>query len=323
MQSPSLSLIVKTLHQLIEEELQRVGIQCRVFSRVKEYDSLREKVERKRQENEGRPYYTKEGKKIQDIVGIRIVTYFYEDVELLWNICAKMFTVVDTATAEITESNFQPLRKNMVCQMPNDQTQMLHEFINSVNDNIYEIIDSTFEIQFRTILSEGWHEVDHILRYKCKDDWKNLLQESRMFNGIYATLETSDKALEALFNDLAHNHYKNKNWSAMLRFKYKMHFSQGDLSHQLNTILNENHDFAKFLYLYNRHDLLEFMTLSGLKMMLSLNNLIYVIYLINRESDVCIRNEKLEEIIPKNIQNDISNSIIRFHHIKNNLYSAT
>ena len=316
MKSTCFSLIVKELHQLIEEELQRVGIQCRVFSRVKEYDSLREKVERKKLENEGKPYYTKEGKKIQDIVGIRIVTYFYEDVELLWNICAKMFTVVDKATADITESNFQPLRKNMVCQMPDDQKQMLREFINSVNDDIHEIIDSTFEIQFRTILSEGWHEVDHILRYKCKDDWKNLLQESRMFNGIYATLETSDKALEALFNDLAHNHYKNKNWSAMLRFKYKMHFSQGDLSHQLNTILNENHDFAKFLYLYRRHDLLEFIALSNLKIMLSLNNLIYVIYLINRGSIGCTYDEKLEKIIPQNIHNDISNSMIRFNRTK-------
>ena len=316
MKSTCFSLIVKELHQLIEEELQRVGIQCRVFSRVKEYDSLREKVERKKLENEGKPYYTKEGKKIQDIVGIRIVTYFYEDVELLWNICAKMFTVVDKATADITESNFQPLRKNMVCQMPDDQKQMLREFINSVTDDIYEIIDSTFEIQFRTILSEGWHEVDHILRYKCKDDWKNLLPESRMFNGIYATLETSDKALEALFNDLAHNHYKNKNWSAMLRFKYKMHFSQGDLSHQLNTILNENHDLAKFLYLYRRHDLLEFIALSNLKIMLSLNNLIYVIYLINRGCIGCIYDEKLEKIIPKNIHNDISNSMIRFNRTK-------
>ena len=47
MQNTSLNLIVKSLHQSIEEELQRVGIQCRVFSRVKADDSLREKVERK------------------------------------------------------------------------------------------------------------------------------------------------------------------------------------------------------------------------------------------------------------------------------------
>ena len=58
-------------------------------------------------------------------------------------------------------------------------------------------------------------------------------------------------------------------------------------------------------------------------MIISKNNLKYIIDLKNRESNINIRNEKLEEIIPKNIQNDISNSIIRFNHIKNNLYSAT
>ncbi|MBK7959276.1 MAG: hypothetical protein IPK03_14995 [Bacteroidetes bacterium] len=28
------------------------------------------------------------------------------------------------------------------------------------------LVDSTFEVQLRTILSEGWHEIDHDLRYK-------------------------------------------------------------------------------------------------------------------------------------------------------------
>lgn len=54
--------------------------------------------------------------------------------------------------------------------------------------------------------------------------------------------------------------------------------------------------------------------------MLSLNNLIYVIYLINRGCIGCIYDEKLEKIIPKNIHNDISNSMIRFNR---NLYSVT
>lgn len=315
MQNTSLNLIVKSLHQSIEEELQRVGIQCRVFSRVKADDSLREKVERKIRENNGKPYYTKEGKKIQDIVGVRIVTYFYEDVDLLWDIFAKMFQVIDTVTAEITESNFQPLRKNMVCRMPEKEKQILQEYVKSIHDEVYDVIDSTFEIQFRTILSEGWHEVDHILRYKCKDDWHDLLQESRMFNGIYATLETSDKALEALFDDLAHNHYKSGKWSAMLRSKYKMHFSHGDLSPELNTLLDENHDFAKFLYQYNRHDLLEFIALSKLNIMLSLDNLIYIVYFTNKDKNTNIYNAKLEETIPLNIQNDITNSIARFKTI--------
>lgn len=51
-------------------------------------------------------------------------------------------------------------------------------------------IDTTFELQLRSILSEGWHEVDHDLRYKSKSNWINQGDLSRALNGIMATLET-------------------------------------------------------------------------------------------------------------------------------------
>jgi hypothetical protein len=41
-------------------------------------------------------------------------------------------------------------------------------------------------------------------------DWIDLTEESRMLNGIYATLETNDQALKALFDDISYHHYKAK-----------------------------------------------------------------------------------------------------------------
>ncbi|WP_202796549.1 hypothetical protein, partial [Thermophagus xiamenensis] len=64
------------------------------------------------------------------------------------------------------------------------------------------MIDNTFEVQLRTILSEGWHEVDHSLRYKCKDDWKDYPDQERLLNGIYAALETNDSTLKSLFREI-------------------------------------------------------------------------------------------------------------------------
>lgn len=51
-------------------------------------------------------------------------------------------------------------------------------------DSDYALTDATYEIQFRTTLSEGWHEIDHALRYKCKTDWDKHEDEERAFNGI-------------------------------------------------------------------------------------------------------------------------------------------
>ena len=124
---------------------------------------------------------------------------------LLWDLFSKKYEVVDTEEAIINTNNFEALRKNMVCRMPPAQVIVFNDFINSLNEGSeYRLVDSTFEIQFRTTLSEGWHEVDHVLRYKCKDDWVGSEMESRMLNGIYATLETSDRALKALFDDPSH-----------------------------------------------------------------------------------------------------------------------
>jgi ppGpp synthetase/RelA/SpoT-type nucleotidyltranferase len=52
-------------------------------------------------------------------------------------------------------------------------------------------IDETFEIQLRSILSEGWHEVEHDLRYKSKKNWETQDDLSRALNGIIATIETA------------------------------------------------------------------------------------------------------------------------------------
>ena len=37
---------------------------------------------------------------------------------------------------------------------------------------------------------------DHALKYKCKEEWDGLFDESRMFCGLLATLETADRSLK-------------------------------------------------------------------------------------------------------------------------------
>lgn len=284
----------------ILEKIAAIGILCKVFSRAKDVDSIEEKLRRKKEDNDGEDYYGRE-KKMQDLIGIRIVTYFYEDVDLLWEYFSSEYSVVDESTNRLSDSNFEPQRRNMVCALPDQQKEIIEE-VRQTNP-IYQICDDTFEIQFRTMLSEGWHEIDHALRYKSKKEWEQLNDESRMFNGIYATLETSDRATKQLFDELAYKHYKRKNWEAMIRTKFRLHFVHEPLDVQLINILNEKPSLAKDLYKYERKSFLKKIILSGLRMKVSFDNMVYALnYLKFNDPDI-------SKLLPENLKIDFDSRL--------------
>lgn len=99
---------------------------------------------------------------------------------------------------------FKPLRINYVCELP-DKIERLFD------DKIWAYpIDKSFEIQIRTIFSEGWHEIEHDFRYKCQEEWGKNDDLSRTLNGILATLDNCDWAIASLFSQMAYRHYKAK-----------------------------------------------------------------------------------------------------------------
>lgn len=239
----SLELIERRLKAQLVQELSRTGLLFRLFSRVKESTSIKEKFTRKK--------YSADEKKMQDLIGFRITTYFSDDLKIVVDLCKKLFDVVNLEYDTPKAEEFKPLRKNMVCRMPDEQNGIFQEL--SIASKDYELIDNTFEIQFRTTLSEGWHEVDHLMRYKCKPDWTDLTEESRMLNGIYATLETNDQALKALFADISYHHYKAKKWEAMLRNKLRLRFNLENLDGEIVNQLNGNPELGKKLFKLNRN----------------------------------------------------------------------
>ena len=65
-------------------------------------------------------------------------------------------------------------------------------------------IDATFEVQLRTISFEGWHEIEHDMRYKSPygdDFWREDL--SRTLNSVLANLELCDWTTLNVFEKLA------------------------------------------------------------------------------------------------------------------------
>jgi ppGpp synthetase/RelA/SpoT-type nucleotidyltranferase len=287
--------ILKNIQDDIQSEIDRIGIHCRLYSRVKEIDSLQEKITRK-----GEGYYSKEGKKVQDICGFRITTYFIEDVKVLWDIFTQKYEKVDASNDQITRDNlaiFRPVHTNLVCRMADEDSKTLKELVETNEE--YLFIDNTFELQFRTTLSEGWHEIDHALRYKCQSDWDDFIEESRMLNGIYATLETSEKALKSLFEDLSYQHYKKRNWEAMLRTKFRLKFTKKPLDKKLGEILYSNNELAKNIVRTDRKIIIERIALSGWHMPISFDNLVYLLNFLELGS------EEIKTLQPERITEEI------------------
>ena len=226
------------------------GLYYRIFTRVKSPESIANKIINGHYGSKENP------KKLQDLIGLRVVLYYYDDLSICRDIVEKTFQMIDTWSRNSFNINeFKATKINGVFRFP-------AEYFKLYTKPLWTLpIDTTFEIQFRTVFFEGWHEIEHDMRYKslASDDqfWQNSEELSRILNCILANLELSDWSLVQLFEQLAYNHYKNKNWELMLKshFRIKMDDSE-TLSPQIVTLFNKNKDIAKEFYKCTRQDLI-------------------------------------------------------------------
>ncbi|QEY15881.1 RelA/SpoT family protein [Cellvibrio sp. KY-GH-1] len=257
--------LAKELHGLIENEINSIGLLSRVFSRVKTAES----IEKKYDNNPGK--YSRDGKKIQDLFGARVVLYFPDDNLTAQTAIKSIFEHDKNSSSIDTPSNnhFSAQRCNLVFRLPSEkikESELLQK---------YDYIDSSFEVQFRTMLSEGWHEIDHDLRYKHKEDWSTHNDLSRTLNGIYASLETADWSTLKLFEELAYRHYKSNEWTQMIRTKFRLR-AGGKLNSSSQKILDDNPKLAKEIYRIERSELIKKITLLRKKPPININNIFYL-----------------------------------------------
>ncbi|MEC6899883.1 hypothetical protein CZ809_00782 [Photobacterium piscicola] len=272
-------VLVKILHRNIEQELNRLGLLFRVFSRAKTSLSIDEKIKLK-----GEGHYSQAGKKIQDLYGIRIALYFPDDLKIAQKAIAKLYTFISQEVDVTNITQFEATRCNFIFKLPQE----------IVNDSQVlrsnKLVDETFEVQFRTILSEGWHEVEHDLRYKCKSDWNNHNDLSRALNGIFASLETSEWGMMRLFEDLAYRHYKSREWAPMLRNKFRLR-TGNELTQALEDIINKD-DIGKKLYRLNRVKLILKILNGNINIPININSLVYI------ANYYFIKDSRISDIMP-------------------------
>lgn len=273
--------ISKEIHKKIENELSRIGILFRVFSRIKTEDSLKLKL------NKVEGKYSKDGKKIQDIFGIRVALYFPDDREVAQIAIEKIFDIdEESSTIDTPEDfSFEATRHNLIFKLTEE---LIHECSICKKE---PLVDSTFEVQLRTILSEGWHEVEHDLRYKHSSDWDDHNDLTRALNGIYASLETADWSMMKVFEELAYRHYKSEEWEQMLRTKFRMRFL-GSLKSEIKTYFTDNHDCIKFIFQITRIKLIKTITEKNIELPINYDNIVYII------NFYYLKDEMLTELCP-------------------------
>lgn len=296
----------------IEDQLRRIldktGLFYRIFSRTKSSKSIGKKLKQKKEKYE-------KGEKMQDLFGVRIIFYFQEDVEIFYeymknqdNFDAKNESNTIKEIENINASKihlekednehiknllklfplddklFMPSRLNLVVKLSEVQQDYLQKFLRDTD--FEDIIDSTYELQLRTVFSEGWHEVEHDLRYKTKDEswWSYCGTESRMLNGIYANLETAQTALDMLVRQIAYKNYKQKQWRAMVANHFCLRV-EGELNQEIANMIDESVqndkkvNYAKDLLRFNKAELVRTLLSIPDSYKLNIDN---IIFLVNR-----------------------------------------
>ena len=276
----------------ISETLSKCGLMFRIFSRVKSESSIRHKLEVK---------YASRKTKIQDMIGIRIVVYFQDDLDVL-ALYYSVGDVVKKAIDEFDTSTFRPQRLNITSRIPSELTE---EFYASLPEQFRDCVEPTYEIQIRTVFSEGWHEVEHDLRYKCKEDWEGCEPYSRALNGVIATLETAEWNMKSLFADMARHNFRHSNYTAMLRNKFHLKFRSESLSETLDSYLNAHRKLAEDILNADRLIVVYTLLTHKGEFVLTYDNLLF---LINRIEMMDIDLIAMEPEDTKLMLNDFLNS---------------
>lgn len=161
-----------------------------ITSRVKERASLKKKVSREDDK------YTKL-EDITDLAGIRIITYFADQVDLIAGIVEQEFHVDRENSVDkrilIDPDKFGYLSIHYVVELPPNRLQLIE---------YQRFKDCKVEIQIRSILQHTWAEIEHDLGYKTKQAVPREIRRS--FSRLAGLLELADEEFIKIRTSLEH-----------------------------------------------------------------------------------------------------------------------
>ncbi|WP_417606457.1 GTP pyrophosphokinase [Oceanimonas baumannii] len=164
----------------------------KIEGRVKERNECVKKFSRKYRatlEAEGHEYQIIDH--ISDLIGVRVVCLYEDDIEKIKELLCAHFEVVDItdkiAQIESTENYFGYKGLHLDLKL-NEQRRTLPEYS--------KFVDFGFEIQIRTIIQDSWSVLDHKIKYK--KSIPNSLK--RRINSLAALFEVADREFREIRN---------------------------------------------------------------------------------------------------------------------------
>jgi ppGpp synthetase/RelA/SpoT-type nucleotidyltranferase len=178
-----------SIDSLIQTLLEIEGIQFHsVTSRIKSKASVRQKLQR--------PDKRRDFNDLTDMFGVRIITYFPDEVDVVAKLIEREF-VVDPENSVDKRSLLDPdrfgyLSLHYVLQLKPERA-ILPE------NRSYE--DIRFELQIRSILQHAWAEIEHDIGYKSPSGVPDAVR--RRFSRLAGLLELADDEFLGIRKELA------------------------------------------------------------------------------------------------------------------------
>ena len=153
----SRELIAKEMIIRIKDILKDLPSSSSIKSRIKDFNSFYKKLIRN--SLKGNKKHTN---RIDDVIGIRIVCPFQENIDEVEKKLQGKFTIVETDNKRVgrTYREFGYESVHLLIKVPDDLLLLSGSPHSDINDII--------EIQIRTILQDAWAEVEHELIYKSE-----------------------------------------------------------------------------------------------------------------------------------------------------------
>ena len=289
LQEQEINNVKMSLLNTLVTKLNNAGIYFNSTSRIKSESSLLHKLET------GKYSMQEGGRKIQDIIGIRINLFYLEDMDICEKILEETFLLDNWSKTKNEENKFEAQKCNGVFRIPS-------KYLRNIPASVWnKPFDQTFEVQLRTVLFEGWHEIEHEMRYKYKlgsdsketDLWTGHEDLSRVMNSIIANLELCDWSIMQIFNSIHDSQYKEKNWENAIRSKYRLRITQDPLKPELREYLDNNPDIVAQFHTVSKRELVEILLNKKYHKELTPDR---VIYLINKE---IVHNEYISRLLDK------------------------
>ena len=191
---PTYEKFAEAAKQILTHAFERRGILYhKIEARAKEIDSFGDKAAKPMESDPTKPKYSDPLKQIEDLAGIRVITFLQRTGE---------------EVNECIESEFYCLHKeDKSAELMDDDKfgyQSVHYIVKLLPNRIelpeyQDFKNLKLEIQVRTILQHAWAEVEHDIQYKNVKIIPPLIR--RRFMALAGLLEIADREFQALHDD--------------------------------------------------------------------------------------------------------------------------